>query len=143
MSGFDYFKLALSKYAVFTGRSRRSEYWYFVLFQTIIYGMAILLAIGLAGMESSPVMVLLSTSLIMILSLAFFLPSLAVSVRRLHDIGKSGWFYLVGFVPLVGVILLIVWFCTDSEYGSNQWGPNPKNPESEDDISEHLVDNLS
>ena len=59
-------------------------------------------------------------------SLAIFLPSLAVCIRRLHDIGKSGWWYLLAFIPLVGAIILIIWFCKDSEPGANAYGPNPK-----------------
>jgi uncharacterized membrane protein YhaH (DUF805 family) len=59
-------------------------------------------------------------------SLAIFIPSLAVCVRRLHDIGRSGWWYLIGLIPVIGWILLIVWFCTDSQPGANKWGPNPK-----------------
>lgn len=61
-----------------------------------------------------------------ILSLAFFLPALGVSVRRLHDVGKSGWWYLIAFVPLVGGIYLLYLSCKDSEYGENEYGPNPK-----------------
>ena len=62
----------------------------------------------------------------MIYVLATFLPTLAVVVRRLHDTGKSGWYYLIGLIPLVGSILLIIALVTDSQPGSNQWGPNPK-----------------
>ena len=59
-------------------------------------------------------------------ALAIFIPSIAVCVRRLHDIGKSGWYYFIGLIPLVGGIILLVWFCTDSQLGENQWGANPK-----------------
>lgn len=58
--------------------------------------------------------------------LAVLLPSIAVCVRRLHDIGKSGWFYFIAFIPLVGAIILLVWFCSDSQVGSNEYGKNPK-----------------
>ena len=58
--------------------------------------------------------------------LALFLPSLAVGVRRLHDTDRSGWWILIGLIPIIGWILLIVWFCSDSKPGENQYGPNPK-----------------
>ena len=59
-------------------------------------------------------------------SLAMFIPGLAVSVRRLHDIGRSGWWLLLSLIPLVGAIILIIWYCTDSQPGANQYGSNPK-----------------
>ena len=58
--------------------------------------------------------------------LAIILPGLAVCVRRLHDIGKSGWYYLIAFIPLIGFIVLIIWFCQNSQIGENKWGANPK-----------------
>ena len=76
-----------------------------------------------------------------IYSLAVFVPSLAVGVRRLHDMGKSGWFLLIGLIPIVGWILLIIWLCTDSEPASNEWGANPK--EVGGDVVEHLIDDDS
>ena len=128
MSGFDYFKLALSKYAQFEGRSRRKEYWYFYLFQLLItYGvMAVEYLVFDTAFFSG------------LLSLAFLVPSLAVGVRRLHDIGKSGWNILWILLPLIGFILLLVWFCTDSEPGSNRWGHNPK--EIGGEVVDHLID---
>ena len=128
MKGFDYFKLALSKYAEFEGRSRRKEFWFFVLFNMIItYGIMIVESI----LWDFPI---LST----IVSLGLVVPGLAVSVRRLHDIGKSGWNILFGFIPIVGVILLIVWYAKDGQMGSNKWGYNPKEEGSE--IHDHLVE---
>ena len=59
-------------------------------------------------------------------SLATLVPQIAITIRRLHDIGKSGWYYLIGLIPLVGGIILLVWMCQDSTE-DNQWGPNPKN----------------
>ena len=61
-----------------------------------------------------------------VFSLGVLVPQIAVAVRRLHDIGRSGWFYLIGLIPLIGWIFMIVWFCTDSQPGDNQYGPNPK-----------------
>lgn len=100
-----------SKYATFSGRASRSEYWWFCLFNFLV-------AIILAMLELST----LST----IYTLATFLPSLAVCVRRLHDVGKSGWMYFVAFIPIVGAIWWLVLFCTDSQPGSNEYGENPK-----------------
>lgn len=102
-------KLYFTRYAEFSGRSRRSEYWWAYL-STAILGFLIAFFL-------SPVA--------WIWTLATFIPGLAICVRRLHDIGKSGWTLLLGLIPLVGPILLIVWYCTDSA-PDNEWGPNPK-----------------
>lgn len=116
MSFVDAVKSVFSQYAGFSGRARRSEYWFFCLFNIIVS--------GILGVLGTAIPILSTVSLLY--SLAIFLPSLAVCIRRLHDIGKSGWFYLFAFIPLVGSIILIIWFCKDSEPGANQWGPNPK-----------------
>ena len=105
-----------SKYATFSGRARRSEYWYFVLCYTILTGILSFLA------RNSTVLGYVSG----VIEIALFIPMLAVSVRRLHDIGKSGWFYLIGLIPLVGLIIMIVWYVRDSDPGQNMYGPNPK-----------------
>ena len=105
----------LKKYAEFSGRARRKEFWMFALFNIII---AVVLGIvdGFIGM---PILGGLY-------SLAVLLPGIAVGARRLHDIGKSGWWLLIGFVPLIGFIVLIIFFVMDSNPGDNQYGPNPK-----------------
>ena len=151
-------KSVFSNYANFKGRARRSEYWYFVLFN-------ILVSLVLSGLTLiSPKLNILNS----IYSLVVFIPGLAVAVRRLHDIGKSGWTYLIVLIPaivlvilsafvvvatggtygygkssdlsigliavffialiatLVCAIIFIVWMCRDSEPGTNNWGPNPK-----------------
>ena len=115
MSFTDAVKSVLSQYVGFGGRARRSEYWYFFLFYLIVDVVVMIVAnvTGLSWLTS-------------ILTLALFLPNLAVSIRRLHDIGKSGWFVLLTLIPIVGIILLIVWYCKDSMPGENQYGPNPK-----------------
>ncbi len=111
----DYFLHALKNYAVFSGRARRREYWMFTLFQLIFSAVA--LAIDYT----------LGINLISgIFSLAMLIPGLAVSVRRLHDVNKSGWFLLILFVPLVGAIWLLVLDCTEGTRGPNQYGPDPK-----------------
>ena len=106
----------LSQYANFNGRARRSEYWYYVLAYAIIS--AVLNALA----QYSSIFTVLSG----IFGLALICPTLAVAVRRLHDIGKSGWYYLFALIPLVGAIILLVWFVKDSEPGDNVYGPNPK-----------------
>ena len=117
-----YFLYCLQHYADFTGRARRSEYWYFVLFNFIV-SILIGLSLGvIAGLLNVPALVYLAY----LWSLAVFIPSLAVSVRRLHDIGRSGWWLFLSLIPLVGAIILIIWYCTDSQPGANQYGPNPK-----------------
>lgn len=109
-------KSVFSKYATFGGRARRSEYWYFALFNFLV---GLVLAIVA---EIVPQLSLLST----LWMLATLVPGLAVSWRRLHDIGKSGAFSFLALIPLVGTIIVLVWYCRDSEPGSNRFGPNPK-----------------
>lgn len=128
----DYFKLALSKYTIFTGRSRRSEYWYFSLAQILI-GMAINALAWVTGAE------VISSVISMIFSLAMLLPGLAVAVRRLHDVGKSGWWLLIAFT-IIGIFLILYWYCQDSEPGANKYGPNPKTGATDNDMMRHLVD---
>lgn len=107
----NYFVAVLTKYAQFSGRSRRSEYWYFALFSTIIS--VILLFVGDAvGFPQ----------LRLIYSLGVLIPSLAVAVRRMHDVNKSGWFILI---PIYNLILA----CTDGTSGDNEYGPDPKGRE--------------
>ena len=103
-------KLFFTRYVDFNGRSRRSEYWWAYLAVVII----------------SAVLTAVLGELAYIWTLATLIPNIAITVRRLHDIGKSGWFYLIGLIPLVGGIILLVWMCQDSTE-DNQWGPNPKN----------------
>lgn len=133
-----YKKAVFENYANFSGRARRSEYWYYTLCNVIIsFVMYILViisvAIGSDG-ESPGILFYLIYGILMLYALATFIPSLAVVVRRLHDTGKSGWYYLIGLIPLVGAILVIIALVTDSQPGSNQWGPNPK--ETDDSINE-------
>jgi uncharacterized membrane protein YhaH (DUF805 family) len=112
----------LKKYAVFTGRARRKEYWFFVLFNVII-AIALTVVDISAGLYDDVYDVGLLSSLY---SLAVLLPSIAVSVRRLHDIDRTGWWMLIAFVPLVGAIVLLVFAVLDSTPGDNRYGPNPK-----------------
>lgn len=107
------------KYADFSGRARRSEYWYWALC-VIIVGVVLQVIGGIIG----------SQIIYYVFALAVLVPNLAVGVRRLHDTGRSGWWLLIGIIPLIGAIVLIVWFCTDSEPATNQYGPSPKGNEA-------------
>lgn len=112
-----YLDLLKNKYAQFNGRARRSEYWYFVLFNFIV-------ALGL-GMVTAFVGIGMGF-LNYAYSLAVLIPSIAVGIRRLQDTGRHGLWLLVGFVPLVGWIVLLVFLVQDSQPIDNQYGPNPK-----------------
>jgi uncharacterized membrane protein YhaH (DUF805 family) len=105
----------LKKYAIFTGRARRTEYWMFLL---VSFGISIILEIIDAAAHT--------TLLGILYSLAILIPSVAVGVRRLHDTGRSGWWLLLALIPIVGTIIVIVWYATDSQPGENAYGPNPK-----------------
>lgn len=111
----DAVRSALSKYVTFSGRARRSEFWWFALFSVIVYVVAAVLD---AAMGSRFVSILAS--------LALLLPSLAVTVRRLHDTGRSGWWVFIGIIPLIGTIALLVFECQDSQPGTNRHGLSPK-----------------
>jgi uncharacterized membrane protein YhaH (DUF805 family) len=112
----------LKQYADFSGRARRQEYWMFALFNMIFGFIAIILdnvlGIAMEGVGYGPIYILYV--------LAVFIPGLAVAVRRLHDVGKSGWMLLIVLIPLVGAIWLLVLLFTDSQKESNKWGQNPK-----------------
>lgn len=110
-------------YVDFSGRARRKEFWMFALFNFLIAAVLGFIDGVLGWTDSELGLGVLGG----IYSLAVLLPGLAVGVRRLHDIGKSGWNYFLALIPLVGAIILIVWFSKDGEYGSNAWGQNPKN----------------
>ena len=109
-------------YADFNGRARRKDYWMFALWNLIVcivLGAIVGALIALTGIKALMVVVYLY-------GLAVLLPSLALAVRRLHDIGKSGLWYLIGLVPYVGGIVLLIFLCLDSQPGANKWGANPK-----------------
>ena len=114
MSFTEAIKTCFKKYATFTGRARRSEYWFWALFAGIIGGIA-------AAIEGSD-----GYGLSTVVSLVFLIPNLAVGVRRMHDVGKSGWYLLMSLIPIVGWIFVLVKCCTDSEPGTNMYGENPK-----------------
>lgn len=106
----------LGKYADFTGRARRSEYWFWALALGIVYLVFVILA---SIADAFWVLGLL-------VDLALLVPTLAVGARRLHDTDRSGWWLLIGLVPFVGGIVLLVFFVMEGTPGDNQYGPNPK-----------------
>lgn len=105
-------KTCFQKYAEFSGRARRSELWWFILFNLIVAAILSLLDGG-------------SNILSGIYNLAVLLPSLAVGARRLHDIGRSGWWLLIGLIPVIGLIVLIYFYVQPGERGPNPYGPDP------------------
>jgi len=115
----DWMLLPLRRYAEFTGRSRRQEYWMFFLFVLLVtIGLSIIegifgLRIGEAGILSG------------LFSLAILIPAIAVGIRRLHDIDRSGWWLLIGLIPFVGAIVMIVFMATRGTTGDNRFGPDP------------------
>jgi len=112
----------LKQYAVFNGRARRSEYWFFVLFNIII-GIVLTVIDGAIGTLSTEADMGLLSGLY---ALAVLIPTVAVSVRRLHDTNRSGWWFLISLIPLIGAIVSFVFMVLDSAPGENRYSPNPK-----------------
>jgi uncharacterized membrane protein YhaH (DUF805 family) len=111
-------KSGFENYAKFSGRARRSEYWFFALFNFLVL---------LGAQVVDGILFGITTGLFyFVAALGLFIPSLAVAWRRLHDIGKSGGYFFIILIPIVGVILLIVWLATDSQPAKNQYGPKVK-----------------
>jgi len=115
----------LKKYAVFSGRARRSEYWYFFLFN-------ILIAIALVFLGA----LIHNTILNTLYSLVVLIPGIAVGVRRMHDVGKSGWYLLI---PIYSLVLA----CTDGNIGTNEYGQDPKRPEFDEFLEEPVNENMN
>ncbi|MBR4267879.1 MAG: DUF805 domain-containing protein [Bacteroidales bacterium] len=113
-------------YIDFEGRARRKQYWMYTLYNIIINFGIILIAVILFLATKADAIISIASIIIRIIGLALLLPSLGLTVRRLHDIGKSPWWILIIFIPLVGSIIFLVFLCTDSERGTNEYGPNPK-----------------
>ena len=121
----EWYLKVIRQYADFNGRARRKEYWMFILFNMIFAIVAMILdnilGIAIAGIGYGP--------LYLFYALALFIPGIAVAIRRLHDINKSGWMLLVALIPLAGAIWLLVLMCTEGDQTENQYGPNPKSEE--------------
>ena len=118
----DWYLEALKKYAVFEGRSRRKEYWFFGFFNAIFSVVLVIADVlfGTSGGAFSPG--LLST----LYTVGVFLPALAVLVRRLHDTNRSGWWVLISFLPLIGVLVLLFFSLQEGQPGENEYGVSPK-----------------
>jgi uncharacterized membrane protein YhaH (DUF805 family) len=124
--------LPLKRYADFSGRSRRKEYWMFVLGSLILYaivgGVFFALAATADGTASDGLGAggIVAVLLVAVVALGLFIPSIAVQVRRFHDQDRSGWMVLLGFIPYVGGIIVLVFMCLDGTRGPNRFGPDPK-----------------
>ena len=112
----------LRKYAVFSGRARRKEYWFFVLFNLLIVAGLTLVDMFVGTYDPIREVGLLSG----LYGIGVILPSVAVGARRLHDSGRTAWWLLIGLVPVIGAIVLLIFFVLDSQIGDNEYGPNPK-----------------
>ncbi len=108
-----------NKYVVFKGRADRPEFWYFVLFQVVVLAVLSLVSRPLEGLAS----------------LVFLLPGLAVGARRLHDINKTGWWMLIGLIPLIGWVLLIYWAAQPGDAGGNEYGEPPTKAPAAPDLA--------
>jgi uncharacterized membrane protein YhaH (DUF805 family) len=116
--------MPVRRYADFSGRSRRKEFWMFQLGIFLLYIAVLILAAILGAISetlSGIVMIIFAIAM-----LGLIIPSIAVAVRRMHDQDKSGWMLLLGLIPLIGSIILLVFYCTDGTPGPNQYGPDPK-----------------
>lgn len=120
MTFIESIKAVLTNYAGFTRRASRSEFWWFYLFTVLVS----LVFSTLSGGNTGSFFGIIGT----LVSLAILVPSLAVSVRRLHDIGRSGWYLLFAFIPLVGIIILIVWWARKGDDIGNAFGDAPAIP---------------
>ena len=124
--------LPLKRYADFSGRSRRKEFWMFALFQFLV--MLVPLLLMMAGMPSDAMEAgmsavgMIGVVLVILIALALIIPGLAVQVRRFHDQDKSGWFVLLGFIPYVGGLIMLIFMLLPGTTGPNRFGPDPKDP---------------
>ena len=127
----DWYLKVMRQYADFSGRARRMEYWVFavinVVIAVVLFGVIALLIVT-GGKSGFAIPWILTCSLFGLYMVAIIIPSLAVAVRRLHDTGRSGWWYFIQFVPFVGQIIFLIFLFSASQPGPNAWGPNPKEP---------------
>lgn len=114
------------RYAEFDGRSRRKEYWMFTLLYVIVYAICLVFGGVLAGEDPSGGIGMIFVLALVVFVVGSFIPSLAVTVRRLHDTDRSGWWILISLVPLVGPIVLLVFTVMDGTPGANKFGSSPK-----------------
>lgn len=126
------------RYADFSGRSQRKEYWMFVLLTLLVTVacMVLMLAGGMAldeaGATSPGILFWVGLVILVVFAVGTIIPSIAVQVRRFHDQDKSGWMVLIGFIPYVGGLIVIIFMCIEGTRGPNRFGPDPKNPTNSD-----------
>jgi len=126
-----YLKVMRDNYANFNGRARRKEYWMYTLILTVLLiALMTIMFSALSfsdetGIETGPI-AYLTVLLFFVFLVAHFIPSLALTVRRLHDTGKSGWWYLIVFIPYLGNFVIFIFTLIDGDEGENKYGPNPK-----------------
>ena len=121
-----YLKVMRDNYANFSGRARRREYWMYVLVQSIIM-IGLMILDSVLGLDFELQGISLGYGYLYLIGIiVHFIPSLAVLVRRLHDVCKSGWFYFIFLIPIIGIIWLLVLYCTEGQKEDNKWGPDPK-----------------
>lgn len=132
----DYMLLPLKRYADFSGRSRRKEYWMFFLGYVLAMALLGILAAALGGFSSGSASFGGSIFLLLLalLVLALIIPSIAVQVRRFHDQDKTGWLVLLNFVPYVGGIIVLVFMCLEGTKGPNRFGEDPKSMDNVGDV---------
>lgn len=157
MNAWDYFKQAWQRWKQFDGRARRREYWYFALSPLLfVIATMIIAAIVIPNLNRHPaspdvpgatsdpmslptlLFLYVLIACFLILYVRFLVASLAVSVRRLHDTGHSGWWVFFGAIPLIGPLYMLYLHCKDSDPGNNQYGPNPKEPAPFDPSAEFI-----
>ncbi len=126
--------MPLKRYADFSGRSRRKEYWMWTLGVVIVYVVLAVLGGAFSGGGEAGLMGGIFGILLLLFWLAILVPAIAVTIRRLHDTDRSGWWILINLIPFGGIVLL-VFMCLDGTPGDNQYGPNPKNPVDADTFS--------
>jgi len=117
-----WFMTALQKWADFSGRARRREYWFFVLIYVVIYIVLTVVDMMVGLLNAATGIGILGG----LFALAMLIPSISVGVRRLHDTDRSGWWLLIALIPVIGALVLLVFYLLDSQPGDNRFGPNPK-----------------
>ncbi len=122
-------RLYFSNYFNFQDRARRAEYWWPVLMQTVVtFVFQVVIFTFLGSGSTNSVLLTILGALYWLFSVACIIPSLSVAVRRLHDKDMSGWWILIGIIPLIGTLFLLFQFVTEGTPGPNKYGPNPKSP---------------
>ncbi len=129
----DWFKkVVFLNYANFEGRARRAEYWYFYLCAMLLFIPPYIIFI-VGAIQESTIIMIVSGVVLAIIGLGLLMPTLAVFVRRMHDTGKSGWYFLLNFLPLIS-LLVFVFTLLESDKFTNKYGKDPKNPDKDDDL---------